>query len=46
MKRIMIAILATLFATTGISAFAAEGQGPIHHSHHHHRHHHHHHHPK
>ncbi|HEY8027845.1 MAG TPA: hypothetical protein VIF60_25120 [Burkholderiaceae bacterium] len=40
MKRIVIAIVATLFAASCVSALAAEGPMPQHHRHHHHHHHH------
>ncbi|HEX7641062.1 MAG TPA: hypothetical protein VF472_02520 [Burkholderiaceae bacterium] len=40
MKHALIALIATLFATVSVGAFAADGPMP----HHHHRHHHHHHH--
>ena len=43
MKRIVIALIATLFATVGFSAAAAEGPMAHHHHRHHHHHHHHHH---
>ena len=44
MKRILIALIATLFATASVGAFAAAGPMPHHHHRHHHHHHHHHHH--
>jgi len=43
MKRALIALIATLFATVSVGAFAADGQMHHHHRHHHHHHHHHHH---
>lgn len=42
MKRLLTLLIAAVFATVGVSAFAADGPAPHHHRHHH-RHHHHHH---
>ncbi len=43
MKRTLIALIAALFATMSVGAFAADGPGQHHHHRHHHHHHHHHH---